>query len=276
MKISLFQMKIEQTLEKNLKKIKCMLYNAKEKGSDMVVLPEMCVCPYENVAFVQYAMKQESYFLNELAQTAKKLRMYLVAGSVPESDGLNIYNTSFVFDFNGKQIARHRKVHLFDINMEKGQRFMESDTFAAGDSLTTFNTPWGAFGLIICYDIRFPEYVRLLALRGAKVIIVPAAFNMSTGPCHWELTFRARALDNQVYMVGCSSARDWAASYHAWGHSIVTDAWGTVLEQLDENEGILTTEIDISKVDKVRMELPLLLHRRNDLYSINLEKGDIK
>ena len=98
---------------------------------------------------------------------------------------------------------------------------------------------------------------------------------MSTGPCHWELTFRARALDNQVFMVGCAAARDLEASYHSWGHSIVIDPWGSVLEQLDENEGILTIEIDISKVDKIRKELPLLLHRRNDLYNIILgDPGD--
>lgn len=270
MKISLIQMKIAKTPEENLEKIKYMLFQVKEEGTDIVVLPEMCVCPYENNAFVQYAMKQESYFLKQLAQIAKELRIYLVAGSIPESEGSNIYNTSFVFDLEGRVIARHRKAHLFDVNIEGGQKFMESDTFTAGDSLTTFDTPWGVFGLIICYDIRFPEYVRLLALRGAKVVITPAAFNMSTGPCHWELTFKARALDNQIFMVGCAAARDLKASYHSWGHSIVTDPWGSVLEQLDENEGILTTEIDISKVDKIRKELPLLLHRRNDLYNIIL------
>ena len=275
MKISLIQIKIAETPEENLKKIKSILIQVKEKGTDMAVLPEMCACPYENRAFVQYAMKQESYFLKELAQIAKQLEIYLVAGSVPEREGSNIYNTSFVFDFKGRIIARHRKAHLFDIAIEGGQKFMESDTFVAGDSLTTFYTPWGMFGLIICYDIRFPEYVRLLALKGAKVVITPAAFNMSTGPCHWELTFRARALDNQVFMVGCAAARDLEASYHSWGHSIVIDPWGSVLEQLDENEGILTIEIDISKVDKIRKELPLLLHRRNDLYNIILgDTGD--
>ncbi|MBR3458092.1 MAG: hypothetical protein IKH16_08065, partial [Selenomonadaceae bacterium] len=129
------------------------------------------------------------------------------------------------------------------------------------------STPWGRFGVMICYDIRFPELSRILALyEDVQAILVPAAFNMTTGPAHWELSFRARALDNQVFMAGCAPARDINASYHAWGHSIVTDPWGSVVAQLDEKERILTVELDFAKVDKIRKELPLLAHRRKDLY----------
>lgn len=270
-KISLLQMKTMATPEENVVKIKELLKKAKTEGADMAVLPEMCCCPYENEAFVRYAMPANAPFLKALAETAKELELYLVAGSVPEAAGKKIYNTSFVYNPKGEQIARHRKVHLFDINVEGGQYFMESDTFTAGEEVTTFQTPWGRFGLMICYDIRFPEMARLTAqnldpFSRINAIIVPAAFNMTTGPAHWEISFRMRALDQQLFMIGCAPARDINSSYQAWGHSIVTDPWGTVVEQLDEKEGILTVELDFEKVEKVREQLPLLKHRRTDLY----------
>lgn len=271
MKLSLLQMKPLAAPEDNLRKIKAMLQKAKAAGADMAVLPEMCCCPYENDAFLRYAMPANAPFLTELAETARELGIYLVAGSVPELEREKIYNTSFVYNPKGECIARHRKVHLFDINVEGGQYFMESDTFTSGKEITSFQTPWGRFGLMICYDIRFPEMARLTAqnldpFSRTNAIIVPAAFNMTTGPAHWEISFRMRALDQQVFMIGCAPARDLNSSYHAWGHSIVTDPWGSVVEQLDETEGILTVELDFEKVEKVREQLPLLKHRRTDLY----------
>ena len=268
MKLSLLQMKTAATPEENIVKIKAMLKQAKAEGADMAMLPEMCCCPYENSAFVKYAMPWNSPFLTEIAETAKELGLYVVGGSVPLASEGKIYNASFVYNDKGDCIAKHRKTHLFDINVPGGQYFMESDTFTAGKDVTTFNTPWGKFGLIICYDIRFPELSRLLALEGVNAILVPAAFNMTTGPAHWELSFRMRALDNQVFMAGCAPARDMASSYTAWGHSIVTDPWGSVIDQMDETEGILTVELDFSRVDTVRQQLPLLKHRRVDLYQV--------
>ena len=273
MKVSLLQMKTAATPAENIIKIKEMLKQAKAEGADMAVLPEMCCCPYENSAFVEFAMPYNSPFLLEIAETAKELGLYVVAGSVPEADGKKIYNTSFVYNAKGECIARHRKVHLFDINVPGGQYFMESDTFTPGKDITTFDTPWGKFGVIICYDIRFPEMSRLTAYNPdpyskTRGIIVPAAFNMTTGPAHWEISFRMRALDQQIFMIGCAPARDANSSYTAWGHSIITDPWGAVVEQMDEKEGILTVELDLEKVEKVREQLPLLKHNRTDLYRL--------
>lgn len=267
MKISLLQMKTLATPEENVKKIKAMLQTAKATGAELAVLPEMCACPYENEAFVRYAMPADSPFLQEMAKAARELGIYLVAGTVPEADGGKIYNTSFVYDPKGECIARHRKVHLFDINVPGGQYFMESDTFTPGKEITAFDTPWGRFGLMICYDIRFSEMARLTG-EGANAIIVPAAFNLTTGPAHWEISFRMRALDQQVFMVGCAPARDADSSYQAWGHSIVTDPWGSVMVQMEEDEGIVTVELDFDRVGKVREQLPLLKHRRTDIYDI--------
>ena len=271
MKVSLLQMKTAPTPEENIVKIREMLQEAKAQGADMAVLPEMCCCPYENSAFVKYAMPWNSPFLTEMAEMAKEYGLYIVAGSVPLASDGKIYNASFVYNDKGECIAKHRKTHLFDINVEGGQYFMESDTFTAGKDVTAFNTPWGKFGLIICYDIRFPELSRLLTLfQGVQGIFVPAAFNMTTGPAHWEMSFRMRALDNQVFMVGCAPARDMESSYTAWGHSMVTDPWGAVVGQMDETEGILTVELDMDRVKTVRQQLPLLEHFRADMYQVRL------
>ena len=270
MKVSLLQMKTLETPEENIVKIRNMLKQAKAEGADIAILPEMCCCPYENSAFVKYAMPWNSPFLTEMAEMAKEFGLYIVAGSVPLASEGKIYNASFVYNDKGECIAKHRKTHLFDINVEGGQYFMESDTFTAGKDVTAFNTPWGKFGLIICYDIRFPELSRLLSLEGVQAIFVPAAFNMTTGPAHWELSFRMRALDNQVFMVGCAPARDMESSYTAWGHSMVTDPWGAVVGQMDETEGILTVELDMDRVKTVRQQLPLLEHFRADMYQVRL------
>ena len=268
MKIALLQLKTMPNPEENLEKIKQMLVQAKQEGADLAVLPEMCCCPYENSAFVRYAMSENAPFLQGIAEMAGALGLYVVAGSVPLAADGRIYNVAFVYDNRGSCIARHRKTHLFDIHVAGGQHFMESDTFTAGRDVTTFDTPWGKLGLMICYDIRFPELSRLLALEGAKAILVPAAFHMTTGLAHWEMSFRMRALDNQVFLAGCAPARDLQSSYTAWGHSIVTDPWGSVVAELDENEGILTAELDFARLEQVRAELPLLKHRRTDCYDI--------
>ena len=165
-------------------------------------------------------------------------------------------------------IAKHRKMHLFDIDVKGGQTFRESATLTAGDTVTVFDTEFGKMGLCICFDIRFPELGRLMALKGAKVIFVPAAFNETTGPAHWELNFRSRALDNQCWYVGTSSALDPYANYHAWGHSILVSPWGAVIEQLDETPGQMVNAIDLELADDIRAQLPLLSARRTDVYTL--------
>ncbi len=131
-----------------------------------------------------------------------------------------------VFDNKGVLIAKHRKVHLFDIDVKGGVTFKESDTLTAGNKITLFNTPWGKLGVMICYDIRFPELSRIMAVKGAKIIFTPAAFNMTTGPAHWDTLFKSRALDNQVYMVGVAPARDENSNYISYGNSLIASLGG--------------------------------------------------
>ncbi len=268
-KLAQLQMPVFEQIKDAVDCMEDMGARAVHMGAGMIALPEMFACPYAVENFPQYAQEEQGPLWQSCRAFAEKYQVYLSAGSMPERDkDGRIYNTAYVFDPQGRQIAKHRKMHLFDIAVEGGQHFQESAVLSAGDQVTVFDTVFGRFGLCICYDFRFPELGRLMALAGAKVILVPAAFNMTTGPAHWELMFRSQAVNNQVYAVGTAPARDESGSYVSWGHSIVADPWGNVIHQMDGAAGIQVTELDLSKADRVREQLPLLKHRRTDVYTL--------
>ena len=270
-KVGLIQMKVKDKKEDNLHKAARLIDNICKEDGDMVILPEMFSCPYNTKNFPIYAEEEGDYSYKLLSEISKRNNIYLIAGSIPEKEGSNIYNTSYVFNRQGEKIAKHRKIHLFDIDIKNKQTFRESDTLSAGDKVTVFDSEFGKIGLCICYDFRFPELARLMVDKGAKAIIVPASFNMTTGPAHWDIMFRSRAIDNQVYTIGCSPARDYDYSYISYGHSLIVSPYGDILCELDEKENFITYDIDLDYVDEIREQLPLLKHRRSDLYEL-LEK----
>ncbi|MDM8129074.1 carbon-nitrogen hydrolase family protein [Paraclostridium benzoelyticum] len=265
-KVVVVQMRICESKAKNLKNLNSILNEVLKNDIDMIILPEMFCCPYETSKFPLYAEYEQGNTFTYLSNLAKENKIYLVAGSMPELDNQGkIYNTSYVFNRDGIMIAKHRKIHLFD--MQLGDKFVhESKTITPGNNVTVFNTEFGKFGLCICYDLRFPEIFRTMVNEGAKAIIAPAAFNMKTGPCHWELLFKARSVDNQVYTIGCAPARNYDDAYISFGNSMVVSPWGDIVNKLDEKEGFFICDIDFDYVDKVRKELPVLNHRRLDLY----------
>jgi len=268
MKIAMLQMPVGFDKEENIRKARSAVRWAAEQGAEMAILPEMWHCPYSNQYFPQYAEEGIGPTRQALIEMAKDNKLWLVGGSIPECADGKIYNTSFVYDPAGNEVARHRKVHLFDIDVKGGQRFFESETFTPGDQITTFETPWGKMGLCICFDMRFPELARVMALEGAQAVLVPAAFNMTTGPAHWETMFRQRAVDNQIFTVGVSPARDEQDVYVAYGNSIVVDPWGTVIARMDGSEDYRIVELDMSRIADIRAQLPLMSARRTDLYKV--------
>lgn len=270
-KVGLIQMKVKDKKDDNLHKAAKLIDKICKEDVDMVILPEMFSCPYNTKNFPIYAEEEGDYSYKFLSEISKRNNIYLIAGSIPEKEDNNIYNTSYVFNRQGEKIAKHRKIHLFDIDIKNKQTFRESDTLSAGDKVTVFDSEFGKIGLCICYDFRFPEIARLMVDKGAKAIIVPASFNMTTGPAHWDIMFRSRAIDNQVYTIGCSPARDYDYSYISYGHSLIVSPYGDILCELDEKEGFITYDIDLNYVDEIREQLPLLKHRRRDLYEL-LEK----
>lgn len=266
---ALIQMRVTADKAENLSTAGKWIEQCAAEGARLVMLPEMFCCPYDSAAFPRYAELEGGPVWNVLAGAARQHRIYLVGGSMPEVDEAgSIYNTCYIFDPQGRQIGKHRKMHLFDIDVSGGQRFRESDTLSSGNRVTVVDTDFGRLGVAICYDIRFPELARLMVLQGAKILAYPGAFNMTTGPAHWDILFRARALDNQVYVLGCAPARDETAGYVSYGNSLITSPWGKIAAQLGVEEGRLLTEIDLDEVERVRRELPLLQHRRLDVYDL--------
>lgn len=265
--LALFQTRVHDRVEDNLAQLEHWLQRRLKPGTDLVLLPEIFVCPYDSRNFPIYAEERGGPTYRRLADMARRYGIWLCAGSVPELEAGSVYNTSYVFDRKGNEAARHRKVHLFNVDIEGGIRFMESETLTPGDEITVFDTEFGRIGLMICFDIRLQEQTKIMGDLGARLILVPAAFNMTTGPAHWDISFRARAMDNQLFLAGCSPARDMMASYHSWAHSIVTGPFGNIMDQLDEKEGVLDVTIDLDECDAIRTQLPILSSRRRELYA---------
>lgn len=268
-KIGVCQMPVVKDKELNIAKARSMIKEAADGGCSLVVLPEMFNCPYNSNLFPEYAESSlEGSTLQMLSAAAAEEEVFLVGGSIPEREGNTIYNTSFVFSPRGDMLAKHQKIHLFDVDLPDGLSFHESRTLGAGKKITVVKTDLCVLGVAVCYDIRFPELMRLMALAGAEVVVLPAAFNMNTGPAHWELLLRTRAVDNQVFLVGASSARDTGVSYVSYGNSAVVDPWGRIIARAAAEETVLYAEIDLQLLDKTRAALPLLKHRRTDIYQL--------
>ena len=264
-KIGMAQLNVSADKKKNIAEAKAAI--DKLADADIIVLPEIWNGPYDTKCFREYGeTEKDGESIKMLSEMAAKLGKIIVGGSISELDGDRVYNTSFVFDRQGKIIAKHRKMHLFDIDVKGGQSFKESLVLSAGEDVTVFDTPFCKVGLCICYDYRFPELARLMALKGAQIIIVPAAFNMTTGPAHWEIMFRSRSLDNQIYSVGVAPARDENGGYVSYANSIAVSPWGDVIKRFGEKEQLEITELDLDRLYEIREQLPLLKHRREDVY----------
>lgn len=271
-KIGVCQMNVCSDKSTNLKKAAELITKASKGGANFVVLPEMFNCPYNNESFIEYAESEGGETTSMLSKLARDNGIYLIGGSIPELCDGNIYNTSYVYDKLGNMIGKHRKVHLFDIDVKNKIRFMESDTLTAGDKITVIDTEYGKIGVAICFDIRFVEQFRIMSLEGAKIVFVPGAFNMTTGPAHWELSFRVRAVDNQYFMVGCAPARNISAGYISYGNSIVVNPWGEILGRLDEKEDVMLVDVELDSIDSYREQIPILKNRRTDIYQLNYKK----
>lgn len=268
-KVGICQMAVEDDKRFNLVKAAHMIGQAAKSGCHLAVLPEMFNCPYQAELFPEYA---EAYphgpSIQMLAETAARHKILVIGGSIPERDEAGrIYNTSFSFDEQGNLLGRHRKVHLFDVDIKSGTTFQESKTLTAGRDITVINTAQLCFGVAICYDIRFSRLAREMTLQNADLLVYPAAFGPVTGPAHWELLLRSRAVDNQVFVIGAAPAKNPAAEYQAYGHSMLVDPWGRIIAAAEEAETLLTGEIDAAVTAKIREELPILKHWREEIFA---------
>ncbi|MDR0886829.1 MAG: carbon-nitrogen hydrolase family protein [Clostridiales Family XIII bacterium] len=237
---------------------------AVDAGASVVSLPELWNTPMMVKHYHDNAEDESGPSCEFMSDLARQNEIYLIGGSIPEVASAKkgtikkYYNTSYIYDPNGKRIGKHRKAHLFDIDIKDGITYKESDTFSAGDDITIVQTELGPIGVAVCFDIRFPEMFKKAADAGCKLIVLPAAFNMTTGPAHWELMIRARALDNQLYFATCSKARTVGMNeYVIWGHSTVANPYGAISAKRDQSEGLVLCDIDYDYVNQVRNEIPI-------------------
>jgi omega-amidase len=261
----------------------------------LLMLPEVWNAPYAVDRFAAFAepipepgaslIDGPSASLAMVARLARRHGVAVIAGSIPEQGEAGcIYNTATLIDPQGVLLAKHRKLHLFDVDVPGGICFRESESLTAGDALTVLSgvgDPLGTgvaeppnLGLLICYDIRFPELALLMQQRhGCTVLACPAAFNTTTGPRHWHLVMRARAMDTQCFVLACSSARPQGHGYPSFGHSLVVDPWGMVIAEAGEGEQVLHAQLDLTQVLAARRAIPTGVQRRHDIYRLDMVRS---
>ena len=266
-RLGLIQADSTKTIAENRSFLETQIRQAKEKGARLVILPE-------HADIVDFRSDQglsepaEAYF----AAVAAKYGLYLHCGSYAEkNEAGRPYNTTLLFDPAGRQIAFYRKIHMFDVQVEGGANIRESDTVSAGDFLAVAETPLCTLGLSVCYDLRFPELYRLLALNGAQLLVVSANFTAKTGAAHWETLLRARAIENACYVAAvdqCGTNKN----FRAYGHTMWIDPWGRVLGELEQEPGLLMAEFDPAEVVHARTQIPVLKNRRADVCHLDSDR----
>ena len=289
--VAVCQVTVSVNKRANIEHVRDLITTACSESIDMVVLPEIWNSQYSTASFPinaevlpnvgQQGDSTGSPSASMLCNQAREYGIWLIGGSIPEIEidsisGMeNIYNTCLVINPLGEITGKHRKMHMFDINVPGKITFKESDSLTAGDEVCVVETPWGLLGVGICYDIRFPELATIMRDRGCKMFVYPGAFNMVTGPAHWELLQRARAVDNQVYVVTCSPARisdeesqKDPSAYIAWGHSSVVSPWGEIISTAGSKEEIIYASVDFDNVTKMRENIPCWSQKRNDIYEV--------
>ncbi len=266
MRVAIVQMCSTDDLAANLEQAEQGLLEAVERGARFVALPENFAYMRREGGAFPCAQGPDGEIVRALAGWARRLGIWLLGGSFPEAiEGDDrVYNTSVMFSPEGHEIARYRKIHLFDVTLGPADedRYQESAHFAAGEDLAIASTPFGGIGMSICYDLRFPELYRALVLRGARWLVVPSAFTRETGRDHWEILLRARAIESQAYVLAPAQCGHHSADRASHGRSLIIDPWGRVLAEAGNWPRVLVAECAPEEVDRVRARIPALSHRR--------------
>jgi predicted amidohydrolase len=265
MRVALCQTNCGEDVAANEEQVFGLLERAAAGAADLAALPE--VWPRQGSAqqVREAAEPVPGPRTERLAETARRHAMWIHGGSVLERDGDRVFNTSVLFDREGAAVASYRKIHLFDADPPGAVPSRESFLFAPGNRVVTAETEFGRAGLSICYDVRFPELYRTLAVQGATILFVPAAFRHETGLDHWEVLIRARAIEDQAFVVAAAQWGTWGPpgrERRNFGHSLVADPWGRVVAEAPDGVGVTFAELDLAETERVREMLPALRHRR--------------
>lgn len=264
LKIAAIQMNSTTKWQHNLNTAHNLIKQASQEGAKLIVLPEFFIRIGDNT-IDEFLDIIEEIGIGIIQQTlqgiAKECNVHIVAGTIPIKSKVTgkCYNTTIVYNPNGDMLCYYNKVHLFRLNHHK-QQIDEENIFTHGEDIVTFNIADFSFGLSICYDLRFPELFREMA--GVDAIILPAAFTYYTGQSHWEVLLRARAIENQCYVVASAQTGRHETGRQTFGHSMIIDPWGNIETVLKDGEGFIVSELNKQLIEKVRTELPALQHRK--------------
>ncbi|MFW5824109.1 MAG: carbon-nitrogen hydrolase family protein [Marinobacter sp.] len=271
--VAAIQMVSTHDIEGNLRQASLLLARAAEQGARVAVLPEnFAVLDTDNMpVHGSREVTPDGPIRSFLSEQARRHGLWIVGGSVPvaaRSDGEiiddgRVRSCCLVLDDQGREVARYDKIHLFDAMVEDSQgQYRESDTFEPGDSLVTLETPVGRLGLAICYDLRFPELFRQLREKEVDWVTLPSAFTWQTGDAHWHPLIRARAIENQVWVVAPGQGGQNSERRRTYGHSVIVDPWGKVRKELAEGAGVISADLDPAYLEQVRKRMPVWEHRR--------------
>ena len=272
--VALVQITSTDDVRENLKKIEGFVQQARQSGAKMVLLPECCGFMQKHRTQLRQTAEGfgQGMIQDALSGMAKEHSIWVLAGSVPiqSNDTEKVINTCLVYDDLGVIAGRYDKIHLFDVELEGGERYAESEYTLAGSELVVIDTPVGKMGLTICYDLRFPEHYRALVNQGAEILTVPSAFAVPTGKAHWHTLLKSRAIENTCYVLAPAQVGEHASGRRTFGHTVAYDPWGkTLAEKSDEGEGLVMVNLDPDSLSKVRNQLPSLKHQRPELFNKN-------
>lgn len=264
-RVALVQMDSQQDNEENLRKMEERTSEAAQHGAALVVFPE--TVEYIGPDMAGHASLVPGNITERFSDMARKNGVWLHAGSITEKHEKKARNLSMLFSPEGRCVASYRKLHMFDVTVEDGPSYRESDEILPGETVCLADTDLGRLGISICYDLRFPQVYRLMADHGAEMLIVSANFTDSTGEAHWEPLLRARAIENTCYVLACGQCGQKPA-FKAHGHSMVIDPWGRILAEAGDKEEIIYAEISSEVLKKTRNQIPCLQNQREDLYQL--------
>lgn len=266
MRVALCQTSSNEEVASNEASAFALLEEATAAGVDLAALPEVWPCQGSAPEVRAAAEPVPGPRTDRLSELARRHRIWVHGGSVLErSDGERIFNTSVLIDREGEIVATYRKIHLFDADPPGAVPSRESFVYTAGDEVVSAETEFGRAGLSICYDVRFPELYRMLAVAGSVMLFVPAAFRYETGVDHWEVLLRARAIEDQAFVIAAAQCGTWGPAGRErrnYGNSMVVDPWGRVIARAGDAVGVTLADLDLDEVQRVRQMLPVLRHRR--------------
>lgn len=270
--VAAIQMVSGLSVDANLAQAAQLIAQAAKQGAKLIVLPEYFAVldSTQLVAVGQKEVDGSGPIRSFLSAQAKQNKVWIIGGTIPTSTSIDgsklsdkIYAACFVFDDQGREVARYDKIHLFDVTVDDNQStYHESKTTQAGERVVTVDTPVGKVGLAVCYDVRFPELFRQLRAQGADIFVLPSAFTDVTGKAHWEVLIRARAVENFCYVIASGQGGVHENHRRTFGDSMVVDSWGNVVNRLTKGEGVVIADIDLDKQKDIRKKMPVHEHQR--------------